>query len=586
MSPQVVVTMGWGQKGKRMAEVMISPADLDRLAMGAAEPEASIRCKDGRMIACSLPDSVRRQLAELALEDDTVDDIPEIAVGRDGILVMPKQTAWWTENVDGVVMTILLGKSKHNSGRIDDRYRIRFGGETLQTIFNDPERAKKRMRELGAIKAKEFLVKRSDEGKTLFELFESSLRDAGAVGITDFRAFLADSLTATDLLMKHAQHHPSSHTESGNGPTLVGMVNGIIERDERRKCKNPGLISHYGRLFIEHHRKLLNAGGAVAVFKRHSAHIGQFMKDYGTNEAHTIEHDVLDIWLDDRGKCQQQARASLKAFFTWMRDVPRALPRGATEADALVTRLAATTKKKGKITVGFYTDDQVQEILAAALQSKEAQPWIPVLIFRFFGGVHLTELMATPWSKVSDDGVITIVEDAAGRNHFARHIPLAPGPQTFLQTYLRAVKLDGLEDTSVVPGMIPGKEVQLQVDSRTDAFNAMFDTLLVATGISKVRNGLRHTFATYYYHLTFSIKHTREQMGSHDVNLFLIYIDIEVDRKNAVAFFCISHPDFPRPAKNDDWLPSDVTRKTKKEALHELNEALVADRMAKRMRGI
>lgn len=573
---QILATMRWGRERKRTVEVSISEASLDRLSRAALNPEATLQFGSMPPLPCALPDSLRRQVAEMALENGDVGKIPEVEIGEDGILTMPKKNAWWTQNFNGIAMTIWLGKSKHSSGRIDDRYRICFQGKTVQCVFNDPEKAKKAAEDFAKLKSKELSLLRSKEGERVFAVFEAAMNDAAAVGITDFRRHLAESLTATQQLFEHVGYDPYDKATKIARPSLVAVVNDKIQRELRRRPSNPGLISLFGPLFIDVHRLMHeNEGKCEATFKRHSANIGKFVEKFGDREAHTIDSFELEYWLtNSRGKTKGQARWSLIAFFTWMRDEHKALALGDSEADTLMKRNSPPAKKGSK-KIEFYTADEVERLLNAALVTPGADEWLPVLAMRVFGGIHLSELMCLTWNEILDGAVIRITEDAAG-NHSPRLVFLSPGAQTWIQSSLRRVEQDGLGETRIVPGMTSEKAPQAQVGNRTDAYNRMLDTLLAATGIKRIKNGLRHSFGTYYFHLAYCLEETQLQMGSHDINLFLFYIGLKVNTGDAVRYFCIHHPDFPSPENDDQWLPPSVTRKTRMQAMHDINAAIAA----------
>ncbi len=201
--------------------------------------------------------------------------------------------------------------------------------------------------------------------------------------------------------------------------------------------------------------------------------------------------------------------------------------------------------KDGKIEI--YTVEETEKLLTAALTHPELDllGWFAV---GFFTGIRVDEMPRLTWDAFRwNENIVSVSEYVAAKRGNPRHIE-------FSEAFLSWIKC------------LESVEKRTGIFFNETNYRNRIDRLHEYAGVKKKRNGLRHTFASYYYVESGTAADTRRRMGQQtDQVLFDHYVSL-VEKKDAAAFWAL------RPPSEEGWLSTKVVS-----CLFELNHATLKE---------
>jgi integrase len=178
---------------------------------------------------------------------------------------------------------------------------------------------------------------------------------------------------------------------------------------------------------------------------RYGAVMHRFGAAFGSLPVDEIEKvKVEDLLHKDAGnkhiETARQELAVLRAYGRWLRDYAHALPEGPTVFDGVVlreTEFKLHLRPKGLAVfegvvlrstefkahpglreakeVEYYDAAALTKIFRATLAKPHLYAWIPVLVFLFFGGVPLSQILRMRWKDISLERGTAIIWYGRGR---------------------------------------------------------------------------------------------------------------------------------------------------------------------------
>lgn len=196
--------------------------------------------------------------------------------------------------------------------------------------------------------------------------------------------------------------------------------------------------------------------------------LGRFAEDFGDRSIAEITTAEIDQWLRDLGLGPVSRNTFRRRLFTlfkfaktrgWCRTIPAAE--------------SARVREGSDEDIGIFTPDEIAGLLSVA-----SEETVPYLAIGAFAGLRASEIERLEWRDVNlDKGLIKV---RAGKTASRRFVEIQPNLAKWLEPYRTATG-------SVVPQNL---RVKLLADRKRAAD---------ADVLSKwVKNGLRHSFASYH----------------------------------------------------------------------------------------
>lgn len=235
------------------------------------------------------------------------------------------------------------------------------------------------------------------------------------------------------------------------------------------------------------------------------SHLRRFAEDFKTSNILEVTSKKIDDYLTQekwQKSTRHNVRRSLIAFFNYAQRkgyIPR---HSRTEAE-LSEKIRFNTKVPE-----VYSVAEMRALLTNA--GFEAVPFIAI---GAFAGIRYEEMMRLSWSNfLWDDKVIQLYRDET-KTRRERQIPILPNLRKWLEPY-RDLK-GNIAKSLGIHSNLP--------------LRTKFHEATGAAGLDWIRNGLRHSFATYYLAYTEDAEKTSLACG-HSVDVLKsIYKTIQVD---------------------------------------------------------
>jgi len=477
-----------------------------------------------------------------------------LIVDEDSILEAMRRQPFDQVQVGNIIVPIYMDQVDNGSGGKEARYRFpkmvggvrKFSWSKFLPVIK--RLATEHAEQLKAVET----TGQSSAGQSLATIAVDSEIEANLIGKKFYQ-----------VVSEHVQLQLALNAETEGYPavTVAEVVAEAIQKLKALKRLKPALVSKLAEEFVDViDKKYENDPRMRSLRKRITGEVKLFIEFAGTRYISEISDDDITFWYDSRLDVSEdtarQYRSELRKFFNWARDVKKALPKGKTAADAAgVKHINRVVVKKAKTEA--YDAEEMTKILQQFTIDPQATPWLPTTFLWGCLGIHFAEIAHLTWGDIDfENRTVTVTSEISGRHH-ERIIPVSPANFTFLEKYG-----DGKNPTDPIMPLWYGDDGR----NRTDGFRLLFKRCLTAAGVTYKKNGLRHSFASNFFVLTYNLERTAHLMGSHPDMMYAHYLTM-VHRADAVRYFCISIAfDSSFDEKSiAEWLPNDI--KTHADAL-------------------
>ena len=170
----------------------------------------------------------------------------------------------------------------------------------------------------------------------------------------------------------------------------------------------------------------------------------------------------------------------------------------------------------------FYTVEQAELILRASNPLSFTRL---LLILGIFGGFRVSEMLRMKWKHISFEYNDVRIDGSMAKNRFRRQVRLPENVRAWLEPY---------SHTNYDPEefVFPWRETELSLLYKE------LDAIFARVHIHRIRNGLRHTAATYHYAMSENAVVSSDQMGNSPGVLKEHYTGL-VPKSRAKAFYQI-----------------------------------------------
>lgn len=376
------------------------------------------------------------------------------------------------------------------------------GAEFTLAYYVGRERKREKRKDLTAakIRAKEILDDHRDGTQHVRQLSarEVAVVDAAFEKLRTVGVSLSDAVTqfadAKAILGKESLHDAARH-----------YVSHLAEKASER----PPVT--FSAIVVEFVATLKKDERSARYIEDAKSRLTRAASSFGTVNIADIKSHDIDRWLGTlpTGRTRNNYRAMTRTLFRFAKDrnyLPREI---ATEAD--MTREA--TEKSNPI--GIYTPEQMETMLG----SIEAR-WRPFLALGAFAGLRTSEIHRLDWEDIKFERDHIRIEAAKAKTASRRNIPLLPA--------LRAILEPFRQESGPASPRFSSDRAMLRVLSAA----------IVKTGVERVNNGLRHSYASYRLAIAKSVDQVALEMGNSPTKVFQNYREL-VDEKDAERWFSI-----------------------------------------------
>lgn len=170
----------------------------------------------------------------------------------------------------------------------------------------------------------------------------------------------------------------------------------------------------------------------------------------------------------------------------------------------------------------FYTVEQAELILRASNPLSSIRL---LLILGVFGGFRLSEMLRMKWKHISFEYNDVRIDGSMAKTRFRRQVRLPENVRAWLEPYSHV-------DRDPEAFVFPWRE-----DEKLVLYKEL-DAIFARVHIQRIRNGLRHTAATYHYAMSENAVVSSDQMGNSPGVLKEHYTGL-VSKSRAKAFYQI-----------------------------------------------
>jgi integrase len=398
----------------------------------------------------------------------------------------------------GIRVRPIKGKRDPGTGAFIYTYRVEVpasitGKRTLK-IFKTPEEAN--------AYASLMHVQRQNQGLAGFSLSDSERSDARRA-IDLLKPFPKVTLTAAvEFYRKHFM-------PEGGDITVLKLIDLYVAQKESEKLKERSLADLESRL-----KRLRMAFG------------DRLVKELGSTE--------LKAWIFDDPTLEAQSKKNY-------RTVLHGLFRFAKEKKYVVDNPAADLPKikVDESEPGILSVAQARTLLYAAAENPDLELG-PYVALGLFCGIRSAELQRLSWSEVQlGDGFVTIPARIAKKRRI-RNIPLEPNCIAWLNQF--GVRTSG----PISPEGFAKRFRKLVAKANEFAAREAKAGKFAAEHFAAIKewpnNGLRHSFASYYYAWTGNSQETCARLGQKSDEVLFDHYRALTRREAGQQFFAITPP--------------------------------------------
>lgn len=324
------------------------------------------------------------------------------------------------------------------------------------------------------------------------------------------------STTNLTTLAGMAADYAAAMAQLPEGVTLRDAVASYRARHDREAALTSATVEQ----LVERFQKSREAAGASDRYREDiRARLTKFAQTFRCQIA-SITASEITAWLEGlnvSGRTRNNYRGAVVALFSFARR-QGCLPRNEqTEAEFVET----ATEKSGKI--GIYTPDELRALLDQLPESA-----IPAIAVGAFAGLRSAEIFRLDWAEVDLARKHIVVAADKAKTSQRRLVPIVPALGKWLT------------GRSKKAGKVVGAFTHFTAWDRSLRREfAEMNARLSGAGakpISRVHNGLRHSFASYRLAAVKSAAQVALEMGNSPRKLFEHYREL-VTEEDATAWF-------------------------------------------------